>query len=203
VAEQRFQTICETLKVAVAALRDADIPFLLGGSFAAWARGGPEPQKDLDFMVKPEDADAALAALGSVTDRTERPPEEWLYKAWHKDVMIDLIFSPAGLELTREVFDRGEWMPVLSVNTPVMALEDVLLTKLSALDEHSLDYSQLLGIARSLRERIDWPQLRLRAGGSPYAQAFFTLVQELGVAHLPPQPRTGSATGRVRVVSEG
>jgi hypothetical protein len=199
----RFTAICKTLKVAVAALRECGVPFLLGGSFAAWARGGPEPQNDLDFMVKPEDAESALQALASVGARTERPPEEWLFKAWYEEVMIDLIFCPAGLEMTDEVFERGEMIPVLSVQTPVMALEDVLLTKLSALDEHSLDYSQLLGIARSLREQIDWPQLRRRAGGSPYAGAFFTLVQELEVAQVPPAVRRGGPPGRVRVVPEG
>ena len=70
----------------------------------------------------------------------------------------------------------------MSVNTPVMALLDVLTTKLHSLDEHSLDYTQLLGIARSLREQIEWPALHARCGGSPYAQAFFTLVEELGIA---------------------
>ena len=38
--------------------------------------------------------------------RPERPPEEWLFKAWNNDVMIDLIFHPAGLDMTDEVFER-------------------------------------------------------------------------------------------------
>jgi hypothetical protein len=95
-----FQSLVETLKVTVAALRDRGVPFMLGGSVAAWARGGPQPQNDLDVMVKPEDADAALEAVASAGMRTERPPEEWLYKAWHGDVMVDVIFRPSGLEIT-------------------------------------------------------------------------------------------------------
>jgi hypothetical protein len=113
--------------------------------------------------------------------RTERPPEGWLYKAWHGEAMIDVIFEPEGLPMTEEVFKRAETMSVLSLPTPVMALEDVLLTKLNALDEHALDYTSLLAMARALREQIDWAQLRERAGESPYAKAFFTLVEELGV----------------------
>ena len=104
-----------TLKLAVATLRRAEVSFLLGGSFAAWARGGPEPQKDLDLMVKPGDAEAALKALTDAGMRAERPPEEWLFKAWHEDVMIDLIFCPAGLPMTEDVFDRAEWISVMSV----------------------------------------------------------------------------------------
>src|SRR5437588_7147037 len=198
---EAFEALVDALKVAVATLRDRDIPFMLGGSLAAWARGGPEPQNDLDLMVKPGDAEAALQTLTDAGMRPERPPEEWLFKAWHGDVMIDLIFKPAGLEMTDEVLERAEMISVLAVATPVMALEDMLATKLIALDEHSLDYSSLVAIARALREQIDWRQLRARTSGSPYAKAFFTLVEELGVAEPRADPRAERApTSRVRVV---
>ncbi|MBV9311039.1 MAG: nucleotidyltransferase family protein [Solirubrobacterales bacterium] len=197
-ANESFDALTDSLKLAVATLRDREIDFLLGGSLAAWARGGPRPENDLDLMVKPEQAEAALAALVEAGMRSERPPEEWLYKAYNGEVLIDLIFHPAGLPLTDDVFARGEEMPVLSVATPVMALEDMLLTKLNALDEHSLDYTSLLGIARALREQIEWPALRARAEGSPYAKAFFTLVEELGVA--PSATPSAGAHDHVRVV---
>jgi hypothetical protein len=199
-----FQALIDTLKTSVATLRERKVPFVLGGSLAAWARGGPEPRNDLDLMVKPEAADAALAALASRGMRPERPPEEWLYKAWHGDVMIDLIFRPSGLEMTDEVLGRADTIAVQSVATPVMALEDVLLTMLCAIDEHSLDYSRLVAIARALREQIDWPALRARTSGSPFPQAFFTLVDALGIA--PPRGAAGrgaagpSAGARVRVL---
>ena len=172
---------------------------MLGGSFAAWARGGPEPQNDLDVMVKPQDADAALLALAGVGMRTERPPEEWLYKAWLNEVMIDVIFRPSGVDMTDEVFERAEEIAVMAVATPVMALEDVLVTMLMAIDEHTLDYSRVVGIARSLREQIDWPQLRARTARSPYAKAFFTLVEELGVAARHPEAQP-EPSNRVRVL---
>ena len=38
----------------------------------------------------------------------------------------------------------------------VMAIEDMLITKLMSLDEHRVDFEGLLPIARALRERIDW-----------------------------------------------
>jgi hypothetical protein len=64
----------------------------------------------------------------------------------------------------------------------VMTLDDVLVTKLLALDENSLDYKAVVQVARSLREQIDWEDVRARTAGSPYAAAFFTLAEELGVA---------------------
>jgi hypothetical protein len=194
-----LEELIETLKMAVAALREAGIPFMLGGSLAAWARGGPAPRKDLDLMVKPEDAEAAQTVLADAGMRTERPPEEWLLKAWNGDVLIDIIFGPSGLELTDEVMNRADTMPVMAIAVPVMAVEDMLLTMLLAIDEHSLDLGPLLGIVRALREQIDWPSLRARTGHSPYAKAFFTLVEELGIA--PAATEAPGGTGRVRVIS--
>jgi hypothetical protein len=169
------------MKRAVAALREADVPFLLAGSLAVWARGGPEARHDLDFVIKPEDADRALAVLEEAGMRTEKPPEEWLHKAWDGDVLIDLIFGPRGLEVTDEVIARGELLHVVGITIPVMAIEDVLATKLMALHEHELDYTSVLRIARAVREQIDWPSLRSRTRGSPYALAFFVMCDELGI----------------------
>jgi hypothetical protein len=180
--DQPFSKMEASLKKAAAALREAEIPFLLGGTLASWARGGPETTHDLDFMIKPEDADRALEVLTDAGMKAERPPEEWLYKVWDGDVLIDLIFKPSGIEMTDEVIQRGETLNVLSVTMRVMSLEDVLTTKLDALTEHSLDYAGLLEIARALREQIDWQAVRERTHGSPYAKAFFVLVEELGIA---------------------
>lgn len=198
---EEFEALIETLKVAVAALRESEVPFMLGGSLAAWARGGPEPQNDLDFMVKPSDAEAALAALERAGLRTERPPEEWLFKAWNGTVMIDLIFCPSGVEINDEAMGRADVLSVMAVGTPVMALEDVLVTMLCALSEHALDYSRLVAIARALREQIDWARLRARTSTSPYSKAFFTLAEDLGIV----QPSGGAARpgARVRVLPSG
>lgn len=197
-----FGALIDTLKVVVSVLRDCRVPFMLGGSLAAWARGGPEPKKDLDLMLKPEDAERALECLAAAGLRSERPPEEWLLKAYHDDVLVDLIFRPSGLEITDEVLGRAQTISLMAVGTPVMALEDVLVTMLMALDEHSLDYTRILAIARSLREQIDFPRLRTRTAQSPYALAFFTLVEGLGIA---PVDRSGGQEphSRVRVLPGG
>ncbi len=52
----------------------------------------------------------------------------------------------------------------------VLRPEDVLVTKLMALTEHTLDYESCLEIARALREQIDWDDLRRRTESSPYAE---------------------------------
>jgi hypothetical protein len=179
-----FDSLLATLKKAGAALRDADVPFMLGGGLAAWARGGPESDHDLDLMVKPEDAERGLEALVTAGMRPERPPEDWLYKAWDDNgVLVDLIFRPVGIPIDDETFGRAEEIEVEAVGMSVMALEDILVTKLLALDEQNLDYKSLLQIVRPIREQVDWQDVRGRTAGSPYAAAFFTLVEELGIVN--------------------
>jgi hypothetical protein len=179
--DEGFGAIERALKRAGAALRDADVPFLLGGSLASWARGGPETHHDLDLMIRPQDAERALAALVDAGMEPEDPPEEWLVKAWDGDVLVDLIFGPKGLPMTDEVIERGESMAVLGMEMRVMALEDVVTTKLMALSEHALRYESLLQIARALREQIDWAAVRERTAGSPFADAFFVLAEGLDI----------------------
>jgi hypothetical protein len=200
--EPGFEAIEHALKRSAAALRDADVPFLLGGSLASWARGGPETRHDLDLMIKPEDAERALQALVDAGMRADEPPEEWLVKAWDGDVLVDLIFGPKGLPMTDEVIARGEPMPVLGMEIRVMALEDVLTTKLMALSEHALRYESLLQIARALREQVAWDTVRARTEGSPFARAFFVLAEGLEI--LPGSTPEGDRpvdSPRVRVVT--
>jgi hypothetical protein len=179
--EHSFDEISDTLKKVGAALRDNEIPYLLGGSLAFWAHGGPERRRDLDFMVKPEDADRALEALEATGMRSERPPEGWLYKAWDGEVLVDLIFHPKGMEIDDAVIARGEDLEVLAMPIKIMALEDVLCTKLMSLHEHNVDYTSLLQMARSLREKVDWDDVRARTDRSPFAHAFFTIIEGTGV----------------------
>ena len=97
--------------------------------------------------------------------RFEDPPEEWLVKVWDGEILVDLIHHPKGTRVDDALIERGEVMSVLGMEMRVMALEDVLVTKLMALDEHALRYESLLAISRALRERIDWDDVRSRTAG--------------------------------------
>jgi predicted nucleotidyltransferase len=180
--EATFEQLLGTMKHAAATLRDADVPFVLGGGLAIWARGGPETEHDVDFFVRPDDARAAASALQKAGFRTEEPPEGWLYKAFADHVMVDLIFAPNGMTIDGEFLARAEVLEVHAVRVPVMSADDVLVAKLLTLREHQVDYDQVLEIARNVREQIDWDDVRARTGDSPYAKAFFTLVDELGIS---------------------
>jgi hypothetical protein len=188
-AQISFDDITATLRKSAAALDRAEVPFMLGGSLACWARGGPESTNDLDLMVRPEDAERALDVLAAEGMRAERPPEGWLLKAWDGDVLVDLIFHPLGLSIDDPVMGRADRMNVCSMSVTVMSLEDVIATKLLSLNEHYLDYSPLLAIARGVREQVDWAEVAERTARSPYARPFFLLLHELGVVEDPIGPQ--------------
>jgi hypothetical protein len=179
--EQEFEHLLDAMKKAAGVLREAGIPFVLGGGLACWARGAPRTEHDVDFLVRPRDAERARQALADAGMHTETPPEGWLLKAYDGDVLIDLIFEPQGGPIDDATFERAEELEVYATRLQVAALEDVLVQKLLALSEQQPDYSSVLELARSLREQVDWDVVRARTEGSPFAKAFFTLLDELEI----------------------
>lgn len=183
-------TYDNAFKQSVAALRDADIPFACMGSLALWALGGPAPnlQQDLDFAICEGDAAIAREALDSAGFAIQQPPEDWLFKAWSGEVegedsaLIDVIFRPAGLRITRQLLERCERRSVLAVDAAVLSATDLLVTKLHSVTEQNADFGSTLQFARSLRERIDWEELAVRAGSTPFGISFLVLVELLGIA---------------------
>jgi hypothetical protein len=184
VASNRRETLSrlvDTMKLASGALKNADIPHLLAGGLAAWARGGPETDHDVDFYVYERDAEGALAALAEVGMRAERPSSGWLMKAYDGDVLVDLIYRPAGCPVDDSMFERADRLEVMAEPLLVASLDDVLATKLMAITEQEPDFRAVLTLARSLREQINWDDVYQRTASSPFARAFFVLTDGLGI----------------------
>jgi hypothetical protein len=182
VPEATFEELIEAMKEGAGLLQQAEIPFVLGGGLAAWARGGPKTEHDVDFFIRQADADAAYASFEHAGWRTDRPPEGWLYKAWHRNgALVDLIFNPSGGPITDELIRRSPLLEVMAMRVHVATLEDVMMTKLLAITEQEPDFGAVLELARALREQIDWENVRRRTEASPFAKAFFTLIEALGI----------------------
>ncbi len=182
--DERLDAMLGALKRAVAALRDAGVPFGVAGGLACWARGAPVRDDDVDLMVTKEDVPRAVAALEEAGMKISDPPEEWLVKAHDGDVTVDLMVHPSGIEVTPEVLARAEDRQVHAVTMPVMPVEDVLVTQLLSMNEHHMTYEGLIETARAVREQVDWESVRRRTEHDPFARAFFTITEGLGV--VPP-----------------
>src|ERR1041384_5993466 len=128
-AETTFEQLLETLKRSSAALRDAGVPFVLGGGVAIWARGGPETEHDLDYFVKPDDAERRVQAPAAAGFRPEKPPEGWLYKAWDDHVLVDLIFDPTGVTVDDAFIEGAQETEGYAARMRVLRPEDGLVTQ--------------------------------------------------------------------------
>ncbi len=184
------EPLLEVLKRIAAILRDGQVEFALAGGLAAWARGGPPTEKDVDILIRQEDSERVQALARDAGLRVEVPPEGWLVKAWDGDVLIDLIHHPTGFPVDDELLARCDELVVYAVQMRVMRIGDLMTSKLLALTEHNLDLGPPLQIARALREQIDWDDLWERTHDSPFARTFFTLVRDLRLVDGPvPAPR--------------
>ncbi|MCB5164259.1 nucleotidyltransferase family protein [Streptomyces bambusae] len=183
------QAILETTKRVAALLKASGEPFALAGSVAAFAHGVPARfQHDTDFCVRREDAEAVTGALEDGGIAIRGAPEDWLIKGSLDGEEIDLIFELAGRPVGDALLSRAQVLPVDSVRMPVLAPTDLMDSRLAALTEHYCDFGDLLPMARTLRERMDWDALYAAHGHAPLPDAFFYLLERLGV--IDPRERT-------------
>lgn len=170
--------LLETLKRVATGLKRAGVEFALGGGYAVYARGGPKSEHDVDFVLREQDVERALDVLTQDGLRPCRPPEDWLVKVYNGSHTVDLIFRLNGRDA--EEFLRGaDQMEVGSVLMPVLSARALVTSRLRAFTEHNCDFGAVLPTVRALREQVDWDAVRSDVAGSPYAQAFLTLVEEL------------------------
>jgi hypothetical protein len=182
----RNQAILQAAKQVGALLKKTGLPFALAGSVAVYAHGGVQNlQHDVDFCIRPQDADAVAAALGEAGLTVYTPPEDWLLKATCLGQQVDLIFELAHEPVSTELLDRAEELSVDSVLMPVLSPTDLLGGLLAAFSEHHCDFGAVLPIARTLREKIDWDALRRDRGDEPMPAAFFYILERLEI--VPPK----------------
>lgn len=190
-SQEQRDHLRDAVRLAAVALREAEIPYALCGGYAAFARGGPEPHHDVDFVIRPGDADQAREALAKSGLELREPAEDWLFKAYHHDALVDIIYVLGGERVDDRLLEAAEVMEVLAVRMPVLRATDVVASKIACLAEHDCDFSHLLPIVRALREQVDWQHVRERVDRNPYAEAFLYLTDRLGVTSLPvPSPDT-------------
>jgi hypothetical protein len=174
------------LKRSVSALKRDGVPFALAGGYALWAAGAPEPEHDVDLAVAEPDVEAAAESLAAEGFRVVRPPEDWLFKAFTDDAMVDVLHRLRGVPVERTLLDTAEEQELLGLRVPVLPPTPILVAKLRSLSEHYCDFTTLLPSVRALREQLDWDLLRSATADHPFAESFVLLADRLGIA--PQQP---------------
>jgi hypothetical protein len=175
----------EALKLVAVTLKEGDVPFALTGGYALWARGGPEPDHDVDFIVAEADAPLVMARLAEQGLQVVQPPEDWLFKVFVGEgktpAMVDILFRSAGIPVEHDHFDGVDELEVESVMMPVLPATTLMADKLNAMDEHACDFGKVLPAARAVREQVDWAVVRTETKANDFAYAFLVLLERLGI----------------------
>lgn len=178
----RNDDLRDALRRAASALNAHGPEYALGGSYALWVYGGPEPVHDVDFVVAEEDTEAAALTLEKAGFRIERTPEDWLFKACvESDFVIDVLHRLNGVPVTAEAVAAGEELDVLAIRMRVLRPTHVLIEKLNSLNEHHCDFTSLLPAVRAVREQVDWDRVRTDTAESPFAAAFLYLIERMSI----------------------
>jgi Nucleotidyl transferase of unknown function (DUF2204) len=182
------------LKRSASALKADGVAFALGGGYALWVAGGPEPSHDVDLVVAETDVEMAANTLAAAGLRVERPPEDWLFKAYsdadsstepaEEPALVDVLHRLGGVPVVQSLLDTAVEYEVLGVRIPVLPPTPIMIAKLRSLSEHYCDFAALLLVVRAVREQLDWAEIGEATQDNPFAEAFLLLLDRLGIAHL-------------------
>jgi predicted nucleotidyltransferase len=151
------------LRLAVAAIEEAGVPYVLIGGVASSGLGRPRTTHDIDFFVKPHDAERALAALAASGFATERTDAKWIYKAFKDDIQVDIIFyTMGGIYFDREMHEHSVEGEFEGLKVRFVPPEDLLIIKAVVHDEatprHWYDALGILAVSE-----LDWDYLLRRS----------------------------------------
>jgi Uncharacterised nucleotidyltransferase len=164
-------------------MRDAGIPFLLGGGFAlAIYTGRWRNTKDIDFYIFKKDRRTAIAALARAGFRDYfsrlRYDRKWIYRSTRSGVIVDIIWAMANqrAQVDQLWFENA---PAISVRGEPMRLlppEELLWCKLYILQRDHCDWPDVLNLLYAVGSRVNWDHLLWRLDGDwPLLKSLLTL----------------------------
>jgi predicted nucleotidyltransferase len=157
-----------TLGEMVGVLERASIEHVLIGGLAVTLVGRPRHSRDIDFLVRPEDAPRALDEAARAGFEVNPINPHWLFKAFKHGVQVDLIFKVRGdIYLDEEMVRRASRLSFKGCDVRVVPREDLLVIKALAHDEettrHWWDALSILPAGG-----LDWDYVIRRAMKGPH-----------------------------------
>lgn len=155
----------ELYRRTIRLLRDAGVPFLVGGAYAFRAYTGIERHtKDLDLFVRRADIPRALEALEEAGYEAEVTYPHWLAKARQGEDFVDLIFrSGNGVsEVNDGWFERAPAAEVFGEPIALCPPEEIIWTKAFIMERERFDGADVHHLLLRASERLDWEELLQR-----------------------------------------
>lgn len=153
---------------AMATLKEAGIPALVGGAYAMFHYTGLNRHtKDLDLFVLRRDESAARRALLAAGYRTELTDPVWLAKALWGDIFVDIIFSSGnGLaEVDEEWFEHSIEGVALGMPVRIVPPEEMIWSKAFVQERERWDGADVAHLVRTSGRTMDWDRLMRRFDG--------------------------------------
>jgi len=150
---------------ALTCLRNAKVPFLVGGAFGLESYTGlVRRTKDLDLFVRPGDRLQVLQRLADAGFHTEWRFTHWLGKACKGDRSIDVIFSSGnGLCTVDDLWFRHALPAViLGVEVQVVPPEEMLWSKAFVMERNRYDGGDIAHLLQARASTMDWARLLYR-----------------------------------------
>lgn len=150
---------------ALQLLREAGVPFLVGGAYAYCHHTGlHRDTKDLDLFLRLSDADLALAVFEANGWRTERNVHGWLHKALWEDALVDLIYTSANhVAVVDDAWvEHSVAGEVLGEPCQIAPVEELLWNKAFVLERDRFDGTEVNHLLLAAGKRLDWKRLLQR-----------------------------------------
>jgi len=156
----------EIYRTAMKALREADIPFMLGGGFAlATFTGRWRDTKDIDFYIHPRDQKRAVSALtkAGFADyyATRAYDRKWIFRTTRSGVIVDIIWSMANqrAQVDDLWFRRASSIVIRGEHMKVLPMEEFMWCKLYIMQRDHCDWTDVFNLLYAVGSRLDWRHL--------------------------------------------
>lgn len=173
----------EIYQSAIQAIRNAGIPFLLGGGFAmAGFTGRWRNTKDIDLYISKSDRERAIGALAAVGFRDyfdELPYDrKWIYRSTRSGVIVDIIWAMANqrAQVDAQWFENAPAISIRGETLSVVPMEEFIWCKLYILQRDHCDWTDVFNVLFAAGTRMDWDRLLERLDDDwPLLKSLLTL----------------------------
>jgi hypothetical protein len=152
---------------ALGDLRDAKIPYLIGGAYALGVHTGIHREtKDLDLFTVPAVAPAMLRLFSDLGYASRLVARHWLGKVTWEDAIIDIIFGFRNgvSQLDESWFDHAVDAVLFDVPVRVLAPEEMIWSKAFVMERERYDGADIAHLMRGRAADLDWDRLIDRFG---------------------------------------